>query len=73
MGEGFGSSLKMSRWRASEDALRRLYLGGRRGGGLPSDSWIEGEKKFEGMGLGEDEGESIVLSLSPFFSLLLLF
>ncbi|SCV67115.1 BQ2448_5761 [Microbotryum intermedium] len=29
LGEGFGSSIKMSEYRASEDALRRLYLGGK--------------------------------------------
>ncbi|GAA5833451.1 hypothetical protein JCM11251_003498 [Rhodosporidiobolus azoricus] len=40
LGEGFGSSIKMSEFRASEDALRRVYLGGGRREGLPSD---EGE------------------------------
>lgn len=40
LGEGFGSSIRMSEWRASEDALRRVYLGGGRvGGGLPTDAW----------------------------------
>ncbi|SGY38952.1 BQ5605_C003g02108 [Microbotryum silenes-dioicae] len=29
LGEGFGSSIKMSEYRASEDALRRLYLSGK--------------------------------------------
>ena len=40
LGEGFGSSIKMSEWRASEDALRRLYLGGRKEGELPSEGWV---------------------------------
>ncbi|GAA5981802.1 hypothetical protein JCM11641_007429 [Rhodosporidiobolus odoratus] len=45
LGEGFGSSIRMSEWRASEDALRRMYLAGeRKKGGLPSD----GEGVFEG-------------------------
>lgn len=40
IGEGFGSSIKMSEHRASEDALRRLYFAGREEGeGLPSDGW----------------------------------
>ena len=40
LGEGFGSSIKMSEWRASEDALRRLFFAGREvGKGLPSDAW----------------------------------
>lgn len=43
LGEGFGSSVRMSEWRASEDALRRVYLGGRRNEGLPSDAWAAGE------------------------------
>ncbi|GAA5858078.1 hypothetical protein JCM8547_005644 [Rhodosporidiobolus lusitaniae] len=42
LGEGFGSSLKMSQFRASEDALRRMYLGGGRREGLPSDEVFEG-------------------------------
>jgi len=50
LGEGFGSSLRMAEWRASEDALRRGFLGGGRldieGQGFPSDSWADG--KFEG-------------------------
>ncbi|KAM0752922.1 hypothetical protein T439DRAFT_299195 [Meredithblackwellia eburnea MCA 4105] len=50
LGEGFGSSIKMSQFRASEDALRRLYLGpgeeGKRvrGQGLPSDAWATSAK-----------------------------
>lgn len=56
LGEGFGSSIKMSEWRASEDALRRLYLGGKEKGGLPSDAWVDGKARFEGLKLGEDEG-----------------
>ncbi|GAA5992565.1 hypothetical protein JCM10908_002665 [Rhodotorula pacifica] len=44
LGEGFGSSIRMSEWRASEDALRRVYLGGGRlEGGLPTDAWAEGK------------------------------
>ncbi|KAK4330871.1 60S ribosomal protein L3 [Rhodotorula toruloides] len=44
LGEGFGSSIRMSEFRASEDALRRVYLGGgRQKGGLPSDGAL-----FEG-------------------------
>ena len=54
LGEGFGSSIRMSEWRASEDALRRLYLGGRNKGGLPSDPFVG--KSFEGMSIGESEG-----------------
>lgn len=60
LGEGFGSSLKMSEWRASEDALRRWYLGGRVKAGLPSDAWSKGA--FEGMQEGLTEGESRLLS-----------
>ncbi|BGP44147.1 54S ribosomal protein L3 mitochondrial [Rhodotorula kratochvilovae] len=48
LGEGFGSSIRMSEWRASEDALRRVYLSGRRSGGLPSDAWVQGEGAFAG-------------------------
>ncbi|GAA5949202.1 hypothetical protein JCM3765_003329 [Sporobolomyces pararoseus] len=50
LGEGFGSSLRMAEWRASEDALRRSYLGGGRldieGRGFPSQEWSDGN--FEG-------------------------
>lgn len=57
LGEGFGSSIKMSEWRASEDALRRLYIGGglapKR---LPSDTWIDGQAEFDGIRLGDVEG-----------------
>ena len=56
LGEGFGSSIRMSEWRASEDALRRLYLGGRNKGGLPSDTYVG--KEFEGISIGESEGSS---------------
>lgn len=56
LGEGFGSSIKMSEWRASEDALRRLYLGGRVKSGLPSDTWIQ-NGQFSGLTIGESEGE----------------
>ncbi|GAA5945612.1 hypothetical protein JCM3775_000542, partial [Rhodotorula graminis] len=51
LGEGFGSSVRMSEHRASEDALRRVYLGGRRNVGLPSDAWAnkdEGAAAFKG-------------------------
>ncbi|GAA6003891.1 mitochondrial 54S ribosomal protein mL44 MRPL3 [Rhodotorula paludigena] len=48
LGEGFGSSVKMSQWRASEDALRRVYLGGKRQDGLPSDAWAEAQGKAFG-------------------------
>ncbi|POY71596.1 hypothetical protein BMF94_5381 [Rhodotorula taiwanensis] len=50
LGEGFGSSLRMSEWRASEDALRRVYLGGGRvEGGAPTDAWAgAGEGAFKG-------------------------
>ena len=50
LGEGFGSSLRMSEWRASEDALRRVYLGGGRldGGGLPTDPWARQGAEFKG-------------------------
>ncbi|GAA5831717.1 hypothetical protein JCM3766R1_004989 [Sporobolomyces carnicolor] len=64
LGEGFGSSLKMAEWRASEDALRRSYLGGGRldvdGKGFPSQQWADGE--FEGWNGGVSkwaEGYSI--------------
>lgn len=57
MGEGFGSSIKMSEWRASEDALRRFYLGGERAKGLPSDAWAGVAKAFGGVSVGETEGE----------------
>ncbi|KAK4053286.1 medium-chain fatty acid-CoA ligase faa2 [Microbotryomycetes sp. JL221] len=43
LGEGFGSSIKMSEWRASEDALRRLYLSGGKAplrGSLPSEGAV---------------------------------
>lgn len=51
----------MSQWRASEDALRRVYLGGGVGidgtSGLPSDTWVEGiESSFKGLAFGEVEG-----------------
>ncbi|GAA5887135.1 hypothetical protein JCM6882_009459 [Rhodosporidiobolus microsporus] len=46
LGEGFGSSLKMSEFRASEDALRRVYLGGGRREGLPSD--VAAGEEFKG-------------------------
>ncbi|ORY66815.1 hypothetical protein BCR35DRAFT_282858 [Leucosporidium creatinivorum] len=55
LGEGFGSSIKMSEWRASEDALRRMYLGGRVKGDLPSETWVSEGKAFEGVKLGEVE------------------
>ncbi|BGP21126.1 hypothetical protein JCM10213_008961 [Rhodosporidiobolus nylandii] len=42
LGEGFGSSIRMSEWRASEDALRRVYLGGGRREGLPSVEGFQG-------------------------------
>ncbi|GAA6009888.1 hypothetical protein JCM10207_002146 [Rhodosporidiobolus poonsookiae] len=42
LGEGFGSSIRMSEFRASEDALRRVYLGGGRRVGLPSDEAFQG-------------------------------
>lgn len=54
LGEGFGSSIRMSEWRASEDALRRVYLGGGRlsegAGGLPTDPWARqgGADAFKG-------------------------
>lgn len=50
LGEGFGSSLRMSEWRASEDALRRVYLGGGRlgAGGLPTDAWVKDGAAFKG-------------------------
>lgn len=61
LGEGFGSSVRMSEWRASEDALRRVYLGGKAvsagagaaSGGLPTDVWArEGtEGAFKGWAL----------------------
>lgn len=55
VGEGFGSSIKMAEWRASEDGLRRMYLrkGEVGGEGLPSDGWAGGE--FGGLSLGETE------------------
>ena len=56
VGEGFGSSIKMAEWRASEDGLRRLYL--RKGDvaaeGLPSDGWAA-SGAFGGLSLGETE------------------
>lgn len=58
LGEGFGSSIKMSEWRASEDALRRMYLGGRVAGELPSEAWMgDKAREFVGVELGEVEGE----------------
>lgn len=48
----------MSEWRASEDALRRLYVGGRKAGGLPSAAWGEKGEQFNGLVAGETEGES---------------
>lgn len=49
LGEGFGSSIRMSEWRASEDALRRVYLGGGRlDGGLPTDAWARQGAEFKG-------------------------
>lgn len=51
----------MSEWRASEDALRRFYLGGKKlnNGGLPSDAWCdEVVSEFKGIELGESEGLS---------------
>lgn len=53
----------MSEFRASEDALRRLYLGGRERNGLPSDVWSG--KDFEGMEIREAEGESPFLRAFP--------
>lgn len=66
MGEGFGSSIGMSEWRASEDALRRLYLGGKGKGGLPSDAWVKGTSGFAGIGDGETEGAFFFLSARGF-------
>ncbi|GAA6043281.1 hypothetical protein JCM8097_003031 [Rhodosporidiobolus ruineniae] len=48
LGEGFGSSLKMAEFRASEDALRRVYLGGGRREGLPSVQGFEGWENAAG-------------------------
>jgi large subunit ribosomal protein L44 len=49
LGEGFGSSIRMSEWRASEDALRRVYLGGGRlDGGFPTDAWARQGAEFKG-------------------------
>lgn len=46
----------MADWRASEDALRRLYLGGKiGGGGLPSDAWTQ-KGNFNGIVVGDSEG-----------------
>lgn len=60
LGEGFGSSIKMSEWRASEDALRRWYLArpptAGSSSGLPSDAWV-GTVDFKGMAIAETEGE----------------
>lgn len=71
LGEGFGSSLKMAEWRASEDALRRSYLGGGRldvdGKGFPSQQWADGE--FEGWNGGVSkwaEGKSFPLFYHDF-------
>lgn len=52
----------MAEWRASEDALRRVYLGGGRSKGLPSD-----KSAFEGwsQGAGFSEGASLSLCLFP--------
>lgn len=70
LGEGFGSSIKMSEWRASEDALRRWYLAspardgnaagagtavGRKG--LPSDEWALSHGE---LGRSEDAGTATV-------------
>ena len=49
MGEGLGAIVGMSEWRASEDALRRVYLGGGRlDGGLPTDAWARQGAEFKG-------------------------
>ncbi|GAA5898799.1 hypothetical protein JCM5296_005611 [Sporobolomyces johnsonii] len=67
LGEGFGSSLRMSEYRASEDALRRAFLGGgrldTRETGRPSDAWTPEEGgEFKGwsgaVGWQEVEHES---------------
>lgn len=63
LGEGFGSSVRMSEWRASEDALRRVYLGGRRNEGLPSDAWAAGEA-FNGWRNASGWTEGALSSLS---------
>ena len=68
LGEGFGSSVRMSEHRASEDALRRVYLGGRRNVGLPSDAWAEGEG-FKGWSNASGWTEGVSLSPSPSLSL----
>ncbi|GAA5920367.1 hypothetical protein JCM1841_005591 [Sporobolomyces salmonicolor] len=61
LGEGFGSSLRMSEYRASEDALRRAFLGGGRldtsETGRPSDVWTEGEFKGWSGAVGWQEVE----------------
>ena len=53
LGEGLGSSLRMAEFRASEDALRRIYLAKGENIGVPGDTlagvtWTPGE-------VGDDE------------------
>jgi large subunit ribosomal protein L44 len=58
LGEGYGSSIRMSEWRASEDALRRFYLSreaGLESAGLPSDQWVDSNSAFKGLLLGKRE------------------
>lgn len=62
VGEGFGSSIKMAQWRASEDALRRRYLAAGAAEGdktaLSSDGWAAvgaAAGRFAGLSLGETE------------------
>ncbi|KAM0787288.1 hypothetical protein ACM66B_006521 [Microbotryomycetes sp. NB124-2] len=52
LGEGFGSSIRMSEWRASEDALRRLYLSG---GKAPTVESLPSDASFRGLSLGDVE------------------
>jgi large subunit ribosomal protein L44 len=55
LGEGFGSSLKMADFRASEDALRRLYMTKNDSGSLPTDAIVDPEAEYVPRRLGDDE------------------
>lgn len=55
LGEGLGSSIKMAEFRASEDALRRIYLAKGNAEGVPSDTLAGLEWDSEAAIVGDDE------------------
>lgn len=74
LGEGFGSSLKMAAFRASEDALVRAFLAGPTNetwlkAGLPSDAWADPENEFAGLVPGASEIEEESRARAPRTSL----